>query len=119
VSLDFWVNKMINDMISTAQTMDIQRAIFLSTENEVLLQGNVHKGNLSYETDVVISHTQLNRIMSELQRNNENSNVNDCLDSKEVKPNEWLYFADFSALAQSQITLDSLVHYEEIKQIRA
>lgn len=100
-------------------TMTIKSILFESNDTEVLIKGNMSKGVMNYDTDLVITHSQLNIIFNNLQRQNQDISVNDYLISEKMYDGEFLYSADFSNLRSNKIELSTIEGNQPLKQIRA
>jgi hypothetical protein len=100
-------------------TIKVNTVLFESNDNEVLIKGNVKAGVMNYDTDLIISHSQLNMIFNSLQRQNENISVNDYLQSEKMYDGETLYSADFSSLLSNIVLLNDIEGSQPLKQIRA
>lgn len=99
--------------------MTINSILFESNDTDVLIKGNMSKGVMNYDTDLVITHSQLNMIFNNLQRQNKDISVNDYLKSEKMYDGEFLYTADFSNLSSNRIDLSAIEGNQPLKQIRA
>lgn len=100
-------------------TLTIGTVLFESNDPEVLIKGTVHKGHLKYDAELLINHSQLNRVVSQLQKQNTDFDFTAHLQSEKMDNNEILYRAILPAQIERQIAISSLSHPESIKQIRA
>jgi hypothetical protein len=106
-------------MNKTQNKIAISSLVFTSNDPEVLVKGNVSRGKLSYETELLITQTQLNMVLNQLSRQNESFTVDTYLKSERVDQYEQLYYADFSALENATIDIRPIVKAHQIMQIRA
>ncbi len=97
----------------------ISSLVFTSNDPEVLIKGSVSRGKLSYETELLITQTQLNMVLNQLSRQNESFTVDAYLKSEHVDQYEQLYYADFSAVENTTIDIRPIVKAHQIMQIRA
>ncbi len=97
----------------------ISSLVFTSNDPEVLIKGSVSRGKLSYETELLITQTQLNMVLNQLSRQNESFTVDAYLKSEQVDQYEQLYYADFSAVENTIIDIRPIVKAHQIMQIRA
>ncbi|MFT5859289.1 MAG: hypothetical protein ACI865_001389 [Flavobacteriaceae bacterium] len=97
----------------------VKSVVFTSNDADVLLKGTIEKGHLSYDTEMVITQTQLNLVLNSLKRQNDVFSIDDCLSSERIDRDETLYYADFDHLANSLINIEALIGTQEILQIRA
>ncbi len=106
-------------MIATNTVFNVQRFLFESNDTEVLLQGVSVKGVMHYESELLVSHTQLNMILNLLQRQNPEISVNDYVVSEPMYNGETLYSGSFKELSNVHIELDAIATDLPLKQIRA
>ena len=100
-------------------TITVNSILFESNDPEVLIKGNVSKGFMNYDTDLIISHSQLNMLYNSLQKQNADISLNDRLKSEKMYDGETLYSANFSDLSFNQVSLHDIEGNEPLKQIRA
>ena len=100
-------------------TLAIKSILFESNDPEVLIQGKMSKGVLNYDTELIVSHSQLNIIFNNLQKHNDDVSVSEMLISEKMYNDELLYSADFSSLSFNKIYLSTLEGNQPLKQIRA
>ena len=106
-------------MDAITNNIGIRSVVFTSTDTGVLLKGTMEKGHLSYDTELVITQSQLNSVLNSLSRQNELFSIDDCLSSEIIGRNETLYFADFDYLPNSSINIQAILGAQEILLIRA
>ncbi len=106
-------------MNTADRTIQINSILFESNDTEVLVKGTVLKGHMAFETDMLISHSQLNKLVNQLQRQNENLEMSALIQSETMYNNETLYSAELSSVANRHIDLYDLSVLQPIKQIRA
>lgn len=97
----------------------ISSMVFTSNDTEVLVKGNVTRGKLSYETELLITQTQLNMVLNQLSRQNESFQVDSYLKSEQVDQYEKLYYADFSSVKNATIDIRPIMKAHQFMQIRA
>ncbi len=106
-------------MEATHRTLQINSILFESNDPDVLVKGTVSKGHMTYSTDVLISNSQLNRLISQLQKQNEGLDFAELLSTEKMEENNWLYSADLSGIQDRIIDLDQLSPVAPLRQIRA
>lgn len=99
--------------------MTVKHILFESNDTEVLVKGNITKGVMNYDSDIIVSHSQLNIIFNLLQKQNSDITVHDFLTTERMYNDETLFSADFSQLTNSKIELFDLSGDQTLKQIRA
>ena len=108
-----------NDMVTLNQTISIKEIIFLTANNEITLFGTASRDLLSYETQISINSSQLNRIINTLQSKNESLEVSEMFESRSTENGQVLFYFDGSALTNSEIEFCAFSQNEVLKQIRA
>ena len=106
-------------MESANTIFNVQSILFESNDPEVLLRGAMVKGVMQYESELIISHTQLNQVINTLQRQNSETIVYDLISSEKMYDETLLYTGDFMGLSNAQIMLDNISALAPMKQIRA
>lgn len=106
-------------MSNKEQIFVIDSVIFESDDIEVNMTGTITQGLLSYETQLVINHTQLNQVISQLQRMNSNEDVYANINSTMMYDDNILYNGDFSDLTYRNIDISFIENKQSIKEIRA
>lgn len=106
-------------MNKAQNNISISSLVFTSNDPEVLVKGNVSRGKLSFETELLITQTQLNMILNQLRKQNETFRVDSYLKSEQVDQNEQLYYADFETVQNTTIDIRPIIKENQITQIRA
>lgn len=106
-------------MRKQGRTIAITSILFESNDIEALIKGNVSHGVMNYDTDLVVSHSQLNIIFNSLQKQNQEISVNDFLKSEKMYDGETLYSANFSELSNNKISFYDIEGNQPLRQIRA
>lgn len=101
------------------RTFNIDRIIFESGDQEVMLKGKLNDGVLNYQSDLIISFSQLNFIINQLSNNNANFSIDTHLTKEFMYDNLYMYEADVSTIPNNEIDLFAISEQSEIKQIRA
>lgn len=97
----------------------VQSVLFESNDPEVLMKGITVKGVMHYESELILSQTQLNMVMNMLQRQNAENNVHDCIVSEPMYDGEFLFSGNFAELPNGSIDLSAISTNVPMKQIRA
>ncbi|MDB0037889.1 hypothetical protein N9F08_00850 [bacterium] len=106
-------------MNKAQNSIAISSLVFTSNDSEVLVKGNVSRGQLSYETELLITQTQLNMVLNQLNKQNDSFSVANYLKSEQVDQYEQLYYADFSSVENVIIDIRPIIKEHQIMQIRA
>lgn len=100
--------------------MEIEQIIFETGDQEVLLNANVVKGNLSYRSQLILNFTDLNLLLNKIQGQiGDNEEVSSLFDIEKMYNGNLLYTLDIEKKLDQTILLDSIEFNHEIKQIRA
>lgn len=106
--------------MNTAQNnITISSLIFTSTDTEVLVKGNVSRDQLTYETELLISQSQLNMVLNQLRKQNDSFRIDQYLESEQVDQYEQLFYADLSGVINTTIDIQPITKTHQITQIRA
>ena len=106
-------------MRTTEKIIEIRSIQFESNEPDVLIKGNVEQGDLSYPTDVLVSHKQLNKIINQLTKQNALFDFNTHLLVEDMYNNEQLFTAEFDSEVNAKLLLHELLNVQPYVQIRA
>ena len=101
------------------KNISILSFVFSSKENDVLVKGTEHQGLLSFDSEFIISQSQLNSLINQLQKNNADFQIENYLNSERVDYDEELFFADFDKLTNNNVQLRFANYSPNYKQIRA
>lgn len=98
--------------------LKVKSIIFESNDSEVLVKGEMEKGILSYDGELIISQSQLNQLICEMNKHSEKTIFqNEIFQSEPIGPNETLYYADFQNAPK--VSLAIFQNSGKVKQIRA
>lgn len=106
-------------MEANVKNINVTSVEFVSNDHEVLVKGNISKGLMSYETELLITQTQLNMVLNQLKRQNAQFSIGDHLSSEVISEDETIYFANFESLASANIDLSQIDTMNDLRQIRA
>lgn len=105
--------------MNTFKTITIQNITFESNDDSVLLKGIVNDQLLSYETDLIINFSQLNKLTNIICKNNESFSLNNYLDCQNLFDLNYLYTADLRSVEDTSIPLHLLQDSQIIREVRA
>lgn len=101
------------------KTIEIKSIQFESNDPDVLVKGIVSQGNLNYPTDILVSQTQLNKIVNSLKKQNSSFDLNKYLLIETMYNNETLFTANLDENVNSKLALHQLLNTQTFVQIRA
>ena len=67
---------------------NVQSILFESNDPEVLMRGSMVKGVMQYESELILSHTQLNKAINVLQQQNAETTIHDLISSEPMYDGE-------------------------------
>lgn len=106
-------------MQATNSNFNVHSILFESNDPEVLLKGTMTKGVMQYESELILTHTQLNMVVNLLQRQNADTTIHDLISSEPMYDGGLLFSGNFAELPNASISLDAISTNEPMKQIRA
>jgi hypothetical protein len=101
------------------QTIRIKEIIFLTANNEITLFGTTSRDLLTYDTQISINSSQLNRIINTLQSKNESLEISEMFESRSTENGQALFYFDGATLTNSEIEFHTFSQNEVLRQIRA
>lgn len=101
------------------RNVEINEIIFESNDTDVLIKGTIRHEHMSFNTDVLISNSMLNKLICELQKNNEGFYFNDSLCGEKIDTDLWQYSIVLDTVLHRTIDLSSLSPERELRKIRA
>ena len=100
--------------------MEIQKITFETGDSDVLVNTNITQGNLSYETQFIVGHTELNILINKIQKQcSDEMEISSLFESEKMFNGNLLYTLDFVKKLNKTIHLTSFRFDNNIKQIRA
>lgn len=106
-------------MEATHSNFNVQSILFESNDPEVLMRGTMVKGVMQYESEIILTHTQLNMVMNLLQQQNAETTIHDFISSETMYDGGLLYSGTFAGLPNASIALYRISTNVPMKQIRA
>jgi hypothetical protein len=106
-------------MISTFEKLGINSIQFETSNEAVYVQSSVYSNNLSYDTELVLSHTDLNRIINRLMQLNEGVSISEMFTVENSYDGSLLYSLNFSNFPTVSTELEGMEFLHTPKQIRA
>lgn len=105
--------------MTSTKTIQIETIIFESNDDQVLVKGNMQNGHLGYATDIIINHSELNKLLSQIKSNTEDFEIDNYLNCEKLYNDETLYTIDLKKSYTNHIDLSTIQSTEMIRQIRA
>ena len=100
--------------------ISVNKIVFETGNEDVSVSANVLKGNLSYESELVISFSDLNLLINKIQKNvSENTDISSLFESEKMYNGNLLYTLDLEKKISYQISLGTIEFNNNVRQIRA
>ena len=100
--------------------MEIERIVFETGDQEVMLTANVVKGNLSYHSQLILNFTDLNGILNRIQNQLDYEiQVSELFDVEKMYDGKLMYTLDISKKLNQTLLIDTIEFNHSVKQIRA
>ncbi len=100
--------------------ISVNKIVFETGNEDVSVSANVLKGNLSYETELVISFSDLNLLINKIQKNGpENKDISSLFESEKMYNGNLLYTLDLEKKISYPISLGTIEFNNNVRQIRA
>lgn len=106
-------------MEATKTIFNVESILFEGNDADVLMKGTTIKGVMQYESDWIISQTQLNMVLNMLQRQNTDLSIHECIKSEPMYNGDTLFSGNFRGLTNVTIDINSISMSIPMKQIRA
>ena len=106
-------------MKNALQTIEINEIMILSSNDEIMIKGTQQREFLSFETQLYINSTQLNKIINELQKLNAEQEVSEMFKSQPSIDGKTMFCFDATELEISTIEFDVFEQNNKLLQIRA
>jgi hypothetical protein len=100
--------------------MIVKKIIFETGNDDVFVNTNIKKGNLSYDSEIVMSYSDLNALINKMQQTvNEETDISSLFESEKMYNGNLLYTLDLQQKIPFQILLKSMEFNNNVRQIRA
>lgn len=106
-------------MSTEGKTFDITTILFESNDISVLVKGTINQGHMNYTSDITVSMSQLNQLLNQLRRQNEEFELDDFMNSERMYNDETLYTINLNNILNGRVNLSELRNQDSIMQIRA
>lgn len=107
-------------MKATFDKLEIQKIQFETGYLDVIVNANITQGNMSYNTQLIVSHTDLNILINKMQKTvREDLDISSMFESEKMYNGNLLYTLDIDKKINSIMELKSFSFDNNIRQIRA
>ena len=106
-------------MSTEGKTFEIATILFESNDTSVLVKGTINQGHLNYSSDITVSTSQLNQLLNQLKRQNEQFELDELMTSEPMYNDETLFTISMNQSYNSYVNLNELTNQDSIRQIRA
>lgn len=105
--------------MKTTGILNVSSILFESNDSEVVVQGEISAGSLRYHSELVVTHSQLNKILCLLQGQNANLDLDNFFEVTPLFDGQYLYRALCHSIENPSISLTQIDEQAVLKQIRA
>jgi len=106
-------------MESSIKKLAVASITFESNDPDVLVKGSISIGQLTYPTDFIISHTQLNVLINQLNKQNEHLKFEQLVKTEKMYNDETIYTACLDDSISNQVNMNNLFVNNPVVEIRA
>lgn len=107
-------------MKATFDKMSIHQITFETGESDVWVNTTIQQGNLSYDTELVISFTDLNVLINKMQKEVDNQiDISSLFETDKMYNGNLMYSLDLGKKMNTSIQLEFMEFNNSIRQIRA
>jgi hypothetical protein len=106
-------------MNRVAQLLKVNTITYDNMDMNVLIQATSLNDHLSFETQLYVSFSELNLILSELQKRNPDKNVSELFVEERLDQHFTQHFLNANVLNNPNILFDTSIFTSTKKQIRA
>ncbi len=106
-------------MKNTVKQFQIQEIIFETGDSEVLVKGKAQDGLMSYLSEFIINHSQLNSLLNHIKSLNEAINLEKLFRTEAIYDGGIMYSADLSGYDPIRINTDTFETGNTKRRIRA
>ncbi len=90
-----------------------------NNESDMHLSCTVKNGFFAYKTTLVLPGMELNRLISQLQKQNNSLDIQDCLKIEQWEEDEFRYIFNFGEFSGTEFIFENQSNNQTLKQIRA
>lgn len=106
-------------MRNLTDTLIVKRIDWENNHSDLLVTCDVRNGIFSYNSTLVLPGSELNKLLSQLQKQHVNLDLNDCLKVEQWSETEIHYIFDFSTFDTREFVYENHFSSDRLKQIRA
>ena len=107
-------------MKATFDKMNIHQITFETGESDVWVNTTIQQGNLSYDTELVISFTDLNILINKMQKEvDDQIDISSLFETDKMYNGNLMYSLDLEKKINTTIQLEFMEFNHSIRQIRA
>jgi hypothetical protein len=97
----------------------INQIEWTNNESDMHISCTVKNGFFEYKTILVLPGTELNRVITKLQQQNDILDIQDCLEIEQWSEDEFRYVFNFKQFQDSEFIFQNQLSMDSFKQIRA
>ena len=106
-------------MKNLADRIVVNQIEWTSNESDMHVMCTVKNGFFAYKTTLVLPGQELNKLISQLQKQSNNVDIQDGLRVEQWGEDEFRYVFNFGQFTENEFTFENRMNHESLKQIRA
>lgn len=118
MQLDICIIKTTYKMNTMEKTV-VRKIEWYSNEEEMLLMCDIQNGAFTYSSKIALAGSALNKVLSNLQKQNPDRDINDCLQIEQWSEEDVTFCFDFSYFFDSEFVFVQHAQQIDFRQIRA
>lgn len=105
--------------MKASENIVVKKIEWMSGENNMVLVCDTQSGNLVYPSRITLPSDQLNRVVSDLQKQHPQTDINECLIIEQWSEDDVLFVYDFSCVSFGDYIYHRAFEELDFRQIRA
>lgn len=106
-------------MKSILNRINVESIEFESDTNEAFVTCNITQGADTYKTELIVNHTDINRLIGRLQQLASNTDVMSCFENIELSDGKKLYSMECHKAGIGDLWIEHIEFNAPLRQIRA
>ena len=106
-------------MKSILNRINVESIEFETGTNEAFVTCNITQGNDTYRTELIVDHTDINRLIGRLQQLASNTDVMSCFENIDLGDGNLLYSMECNKAGIGDLWIEHVEFGSPLRQIRA
>lgn len=99
--------------------INIESIQFESGSREVHVNCKISQGNLTFRSELLVDHTDLNKLMGRIQQLSEQTDLMNCFDRFDMQDGQEYYSLELQKTGLGDLWIDNVEFENALRQIRA